>query len=219
MAASRSSDEGASLRDEGARLGEEGASLREDDSAGAGREAGGASGAGREAFGEGDAVRAAFDAWVGKLDHAMFILTTVNAAGERAGCLIGFATQTSIDPPRFLACVSHRNRTYRVAREAELLAVHLVPADGQELAELFGGETGDELDKFERCEWRAGPGGVPLLQRCENWFVGRILTRVEAGDHDGFLLAPIAAGEGGAETPSELGAREAAARIDPGHPA
>jgi hypothetical protein len=31
-----------------------------------------------------------------------------------------------------------------------------VAADG-ELAELFGGETGDEVDKFDRCEWRPGP--------------------------------------------------------------
>ena len=41
--------------------------------------------------------------------------------------------------------------------------MHLVPADATGLAELFGGETGD--DKFARCEWSAGPEGLPILAR------------------------------------------------------
>ena len=65
------------------------------------------------------------------------------------------------------------------------------------LAELFGGQTGDRVDKFAHCEWRPGPAGVPILVRCENWFAGRVLERLDAGDHDAFLLAPIAAAAGG----------------------
>ena len=48
-----------------------------------------------------------FNSLVGDLDYPMFIVT-VCAGGERAGCLIGFATQASIDPSRFLVCLSHR---------------------------------------------------------------------------------------------------------------
>src|SRR3954451_15624062 len=92
-----------------------------------------------------------------ELDYPMFIVTTVAPDGERSGCLIGFATQISIDPPRFLVGLSDKNRTYRVARRAEHLAVHFVPEDGEELAELFGGETGDEIDKCSRCAWHEAP--------------------------------------------------------------
>lgn len=93
----------------------------------------------------------AFDGFVSSLDYPMLIVTTVGG-GERAGCLVGFATQCSIDPPRFLVCVSENNRTYRVLRRAETMVVHLVPEDALQLAELFGGETGDEEDKFARCD-------------------------------------------------------------------
>ena len=129
----------------------------------------------------------------------MFIVTARAGDGEPLGCLVGFTTQASIDPPRFIACLSHKNRTYRLGQDAAALGVHAVPADAEDLAELFGGETADETDKFARTPWREGPHGVPILDRCENWFVGRVLARLDAGDHDAFLLEPIAgsSGDGG----------------------
>jgi flavin reductase (DIM6/NTAB) family NADH-FMN oxidoreductase RutF len=150
---------------------------------------------------------------VSQLDYAMFIVTTA-AEGERAGCLVGFASQVSIHPPRFLVGLSVKNRTYRVALRAEVLVVHFVPEDATELAELFGGETGDEVDKFAACDWRPGPDGAPILSELENWFAGRIRERFDFGDHCGFLLDPID-GEAGRGQSSLTFHR--ARRIDPGH--
>jgi flavin reductase (DIM6/NTAB) family NADH-FMN oxidoreductase RutF len=136
-----------------------------------------------------------FNRVVGGLEYSMFIVTA-RAGEEPLGCLVGFATQASIDPQRFLVCLSHTNRTYRRAHDTELLGVHCVPADEAELAELFGGETADDVDKFARCAWHDGPGQIPILDACENWFVGRVLRRVDVGDHDAYLLEPVAAHSG-----------------------
>ncbi len=154
-----------------------------------------------------------FNALVGDLDYPMFIVTAA-AGEERAGCLVGFATQTSVRPPRFLVCISSKNRTYEVAGRAEVLAVHLVPHDAGDLAELFGSETGHDVDKFARCEWGPGPGGAPILGGCENWFVGRVVERVPAGDHDAFLLEPVAAEQG---RPAREFSFHRAKRMEPGH--
>ena len=116
---------------------------------------------------------ATFNDLVGALDYPMLIVTAA-AGDERDGCLVGFSTQTSIHPSRFLACLSRKNRTYRIACAAEHLAVHVVPADAEALAEIFGGETADEVDKLSRVDWREGPGGAPVLNDCPNWFVGRL---------------------------------------------
>jgi flavin reductase (DIM6/NTAB) family NADH-FMN oxidoreductase RutF len=140
----------------------------------------------------GDAVET-FTSLMTELDYPMFIVTTVASDGERAGCMVGFATQISIDPPRFLVGLSEKNRTFRVAQRAEHLAVHFIPADGEDLAELFGSETGDEIDKFARCAWHEGPAGLPILDDLPNWFAGRIVTRVDGGDHEAMLLEPVAA--------------------------
>lgn len=156
-----------------------------------------------------------FDELVGRLDYPMFIATT-RAEGEMAGCLVGFATQCSIDPARFLVCLSEKNRTCRLARRAEALAVHFVPSSAPRLAELFGGESGDEVDKFARCGWHEGRGGLPILDECDNWFVGSILARHDLGDHVGFLLEPVEAQRG---TPFDELTFQRARRIEPGHDA
>jgi flavin reductase (DIM6/NTAB) family NADH-FMN oxidoreductase RutF len=123
------------------------------------------------------------------LDYPLYVVTTA-ADGERSGCLIGFATQCSIRPPRFLACLSKKNHTYELALRAGTLAVHRIEKDRKALAELFGGETGDEVDKFAQVAWHEAHG-VPVLQDCASWFAGTILERIDLGDHMGFLLDPV----------------------------
>jgi flavin reductase (DIM6/NTAB) family NADH-FMN oxidoreductase RutF len=133
----------------------------------------------------------AFDRLVSLLNYPMFVVTT-RADDEMGGCLVGFSTQVSIDPPRFLVGLSKRNRTYRIASRADHLAVHLVPRTEVEIARLFGGETGDRIDKFERCAWHDGPAGLPILDAAEGWFVGAVRNRYDVGDHMGHLLEPVA---------------------------
>lgn len=153
-----------------------------------------------------------FERLMARLDYPMFVVTTV-ADDVRAGCLVGFASQVSIDPPRFLVCLSVKNFTYRVALRSNVLVVHPAPEGAPELAELFGGETGDDTDKFARWGWRPGPLGAPVLDWVDGWFAGRILSRCDFGDHCGFVLEPIDAEAGHVEA---LGFREAKP-IEPGH--
>ncbi|MEU5840685.1 flavin reductase family protein [Rhodococcus sp. NPDC047139] len=130
-----------------------------------------------------------FDSIVGHLNYPMFIVTT-RSGEELSGCLVGFATQAGIYPARFLVGLSDKNRTYRIAREVEYLAVHVLREGARELAELFGGHTGDDVDKFARCSWTEGPHGLPILDEAAGWFTGRVLGKFELGDHVGFLLEP-----------------------------
>ena len=156
-----------------------------------------------------------FDQFVGRLDYPMFVVTTAHD-GRRAGCLVGFTSQVSIDPPRMLVCLSVQNHTYRVARDADLLGVHVLDPDRPELAELFGETTGDDVDKFSRCRWTSGPGDVPLLDDCARHLVGRVLARHAFGDHVGFLLEPVHVG---VRDEGEALSVEQVEDLDPGHPA
>lgn len=123
-----------------------------------------------------------FSALMAAAAPPMFIVTTA-AGGERAGCLVGFAAQASIDPPRMVVMLSDKNRTAEVAARATHLALHFPSAANLALARLFGEETGDEVDKFAGCRWQPGPGGVPLLEGTCGWAVLRVVERTAAGDH------------------------------------
>lgn len=154
-----------------------------------------------------------FNRLMSLLDYPLFIVTTA-AGEERAGCLVGFASQVSIRPHRFLACLSVKNHTYRVALRANVLVVHLVPHDAEGLAALFGGQTGDDVNKFAQCAWSPGPDGAPVLSDLADWFAGRILSRSDLGDHCGFLLEPI---EGEARCSGSQFTFRRAKWIEPGH--
>jgi flavin reductase (DIM6/NTAB) family NADH-FMN oxidoreductase RutF len=156
----------------------------------------------------------AFNRLAAAIEYPLYVVTTVAGNGERAGCLIGFATQCSIEPPRFLAGVSKKNHTFRVVQHASHVAVHVIDRADKDLAELFGGETGDAIDKFARCAWHEGPERVPILDDVAAWFVGRILDRVDLGDHVGHVLEPVAVQEA---RPTNLGSQDVA-DIEAGHP-
>jgi flavin reductase (DIM6/NTAB) family NADH-FMN oxidoreductase RutF len=147
---------------------------------------------------------AEFDTVMGRVDTALIVVTTASA-DQRAGCVVGFHTQCSIDPVRYAVWVSKANQTYRVALFATHLAVHFLDAGDHALAELFGGTSGDDADKFAHCEWTAGPGGVPLLTRCPTRVVLERTTLWDDGsDHVCIVGEPVDAGAAPGFTPLRL---------------
>jgi flavin reductase (DIM6/NTAB) family NADH-FMN oxidoreductase RutF len=157
----------------------------------------------------------AFTEIAGSLDYPMFVVTTA-AGGHQSGCLVGFVTQCSIDPPRLLVCISKANRSYEVSAQASTLVVHVLRADQLDLARRFGEDTGDDVDKFARERWRSGPDGVPVLDGCD-WIAGHVLERVDLGDHVGHVIDIFTAGREHAPA-SQLG-YQAAKSLQAGHDA
>ena len=158
---------------------------------------------------------ATFHDLVADLNYPMVVATTV-ADGERSGCLVGFTTQCSIKPPRFLVFISKKNHTFGVASRADHIAVHFLSHEHLELSKVFGELTGDEVDKFERVRWHWSETGLPVLDDCPTWFVGRIVDRLDGGDHLGFVLEIVEAEKG--ERVAPLGFQEVR-DMQPGHPA
>ena len=116
----------------------------------------------------------AFEKLVALLNYPMFVITTA-AGGVTAGCLVGFASQTSIHPPRFLVGLSKRNHTFRVAAEATHLAVHVFDREHLDVVELFGERTGDTLNKFD-LPLAPRSGSDTHSRRC-----GRLVCRQDRG--------------------------------------
>lgn len=151
---------------------------------------------------------------VERLDYPLFVVT-VSSREEHSGCLVGFVTQCSIRPPRYLICISKANHTWDVSHKADALALHLLGRDQHDVAAVFGEETGDDVDKLAQVSWTEGVTGSPVLSECAAWMEGTILDRVDVGDHVACVVDPVAGGHGshhGQFTLSHAG------DLEPGHP-
>lgn len=159
---------------------------------------------------------AAFDLIAASLDPAMVVVTSAHD-GERAGCLVGFHAQSSIEPHRYCVWLSKANHTGRIVRQASTLAVHFLDEAQHDLAELFGTLTGDDVDKLARCDWDEGPDGVPLLTAVPRRIIARRVALLdEGGDHLCVIVEPLDAVADGPFTPLRLSAVD---DLVPGHEA
>jgi flavin reductase (DIM6/NTAB) family NADH-FMN oxidoreductase RutF len=146
----------------------------------------------------------AFETIMRSLDPQLIVVTTA-VGEERAGCLVGFHSQSSIDPNRYAVWLSKANHTYRVGLRATHVAIHFLTSDDRDLAERFGTLTGDSTDKFSGLAVDIGPEGVPLLRDCASWLVlRRIALLDEGGDHVCVALEPVDGSSAGAFAPLRL---------------
>ena len=60
-----------------------------------------------------------------------------------------------------------------MALHSSHLAIHFLSMTDLPLAELFGTQTGDTVDKFAGLRATPGAGDAPVLADCPNWLVGR----------------------------------------------
>ena len=150
--------------------------------------------------------RDAFDSLMVSLDTPMAVVTAA-AGGERAGCLVGFHSQSSIDPGQHAVWLSKVNDTYRVALLSTHLGIHLLTDADHDLARLFGTLTGDDTDKFAGLDVDTGPDGLPVLTGCPHRMIARRAVVLDAGgDHVCFVTEPIEATTGGSFRPLCLSA-------------
>jgi len=150
----------------------------------------------------------AFDTLMSSLDPPLIVVTTA-VGEERAGCLVGFHAQSSIDPGRYCVWLSKANHTYRVALRSTHLGIHFLTSDDLATAEVFGTLTGDDVDKFADINCEEGAERVPVLSDCPHFLVVRRTTLLDdGGDHVCITTEPVAVQSRGHFEPLRLSQAE-----------
>lgn len=108
------------------------------------------------------------------------VVTTRDATGEARGFTANSFTSVSLDPPLVLVCLAKTAHSHTVFSEAPSFAIHVLSEAQKEVSSLFASKASD---KFERCQWTAGLGGVPLIQGSLAVFECTAHQYVDAGDH------------------------------------
>ena len=132
----------------------------------------------------------AFDAIVASVPTPFYVVTTA-AGGERAGCLVGYASRCSIDPPRFAVWLSKVNHTYRIAVGGAARSSCTSCAPGTTSSpHCSAGRPATTSTSSPASTGSPVPTAAPVLGGLD-WFAGAILDRVDTGDHVAFVLAPF----------------------------
>lgn len=158
----------------------------------------------------------AFSTLMSSLDPPLTVVTTA-IGDERAGCVVGFHSQSSIDSAHYSVWLSKANHTYRLGLRATHFAVHFLTQDDLDLAEVFGTQCSAETDKFAGLPVDAHESGVPLLRQCPNFIVlERLAVLDDGGDHVCLTTRIVSAHSGAPFTPLRVSDADG---LEPGHPA
>jgi len=159
---------------------------------------------------------AAFETLMTSVDPSLVVVTAA-VDDERAGCLVGFHAQSSMDTEHYSVWLSKANHTYRLGLRARHLGVHFLTEDDHALAEAFGTRCSAEVDKFADLPVDTDEHGVPLLRDCPNRLVlERIAVLDDGGDHVCVTARIVSAQAGERFTPLRV---SDASDLEPGHPA
>ncbi|WP_089153917.1 flavin reductase family protein [Micromonospora sp. NBS 11-29] len=144
------------------------------------------------------------DSFRGLLRRQASTVTVVTTPGLHGGRLLptlppaGFTatsfTSVSLDPPLVSVCLGRASSSWPTIAHAEHMAVHLLAADQQEIAQIFATSG---IDRFTAHPgWTTGPFGVPLIGDAHAVLLCRVVRRITADDHTIVVGEPLALGAG-----------------------
>ena len=107
--------------------------------------------------------------------YGLYLVSTVDAQGRSAGCVVNTAAQVSSRPYRILVTINKDNTTCRAVQQTGKFALTVLSQD-----------TTMELDRYVRVPQLRRPGQVRRLERCAGAY-GRGALRCRLGGRDSGL--------------------------------
>lgn len=118
------------------------------------------------------------------------VAVTSAHAGRSNGMILDSAIRATISPahPRLSVYVHKWHLSHDLIWGSGRFAAHLLHQGQFELVHQLGFRSGREVpDKLAGVSWRAGEGGVPVLEDCYAAFECRLLNTMDAGPSTLFL--------------------------------
>ena len=118
-----------------------------------------------------------------RLGAAVTIVTTDGPAG-RVGITASAVCSVTDTPPTIIVCMNRTSSLNPVAKANGVLCVNVLPADAQEMANIFAGFTGaDQVTRFDEGRWIELATGAPALESAVVAIDCAVEEVVEKGTH------------------------------------
>lgn len=116
-----------------------------------------------------------------RLAAAVTVVTSDGPAG-RVGFTATAVTSVTDEPPTVLVCVNRNSSSFAAVMKNGVLAVNVLTAEQQPIAERFGGKVA-MAERFDAGDWHRGETGAPLLRQAAATFDCRVVEGVDLGTH------------------------------------
>ncbi|MGE6917476.1 flavin reductase [Achromobacter kerstersii] len=117
---------------------------------------------------------------LGAFTTGVTVVTTLDAEGRPFGVTANSFSSVSLDPPLILWSQSLKSSSYPAFRDAPRFVVNILADHQVPVSNRFAKSGGD---KFEGVGYRAGEGGVPILDDCAAYLECEKIAAYPGGDH------------------------------------
>lgn len=88
---------------------------------------------------------------------------TTTFEGQRYGLTATAVSSVSAEPPRLLVCINRGGKTHDVILRSRLFCVNVLTEDQRDVAMVFAGMGGKDVDRFATGDWTTLGTGAPVL--------------------------------------------------------
>ncbi|WP_053382376.1 flavin reductase family protein [Leucobacter celer] len=137
---------------------------------------------------------------LGEYPTGVTAITSVDAAGDPVGMVVGTFTAISEDPPLIGFLPAANSRTFTDIRRNGTFCANVLGYEHEDLCRRFAARS---EDRFDSEHWETSELGNHRLVDAVAWFEGRIVDVTEVGDHF-FVVAEVTGlgvGDGSAGLP------------------
>lgn len=133
---------------------------------------------------------------LGRTPSGVFVLTVRGPDGRETGMLTSWVQQASFEPPMITIAVNRKRFVHDWLADSPDVVLNLVGAGQKQFLKQFGAGFGPTEPAFEGCQVTRGANGMPVLADAMGHLEGRVITRMETGDHVVYAVEITAAGLG-----------------------
>ena len=125
-----------------------------------------------------------FRAALSRFPSGITVVTSRGAAGDLHGITVSAFSSVSLVPPLVLVCIERTTGSHTAINESGVFVVNILAAGQDEMSDRFSLPASD---KFNGADYRAGIGGVPVLDDALVTLECRLENTFPGGDHSIFV--------------------------------
>lgn len=125
---------------------------------------------------------------LGKVPSGVFILVAGNGNGQQTGLLASWIQQASFEPPQVTVAVNKSRYLNDWLGEGSPVTINQVAKGDGILFKHFGKGFEPDQNAFDGVDTNDASNGLPLLNAAMASMEGKVVSKMEAGDHVIYLV-------------------------------